>query len=281
MSDALAHPMTGQAFVSPVPPGTGWPDDPAVTSTPVAQDPDDVRRLAAEQRNLDEVDAAVSVCRACPRLVTWREAVARDKRASFAGEPYWGRPIAGWGSDEPAVLVIGRAPAANGGNRTGRIFTGDRSGDWLFSSLHRVGLARQATSVHAGDGQHLIATRMMAAVRCAPPANKPTPVERDSCAPWLDAELALVLPSVRAVVCLGSFGWEAALKALARAGVEVPRPRPRFGHHARVELETLTVLGSYHPSQQNTFTGKLTEPMLDAVLGEAASLAGVSKTDQV
>jgi uracil-DNA glycosylase family 4 len=208
--------------------------------------------------------------------VAWREQVARDKRASFADQPYWGRPIAGWGAAEPRVLVVGLAPAANGGNRTGRIFTGDRSGDWLFAALHRVGLATQPTSVHAGDGQRLLGTRMVAAVRCAPPANKPTPGERDTCAPWLQRELELVLPSVRAVVCLGSFGWAAALRALAQAGFTVPRPRPRFGHAAEVLLHraghSVTVLGCFHPSQQNTFTGKLTEPMIDAVLGRAAEL---------
>jgi uracil-DNA glycosylase family 4 len=275
---SLPHPVTGQLFVSPVPPGEGWPDDPAGHGARVAETPAVVRRLAAEAPDLGALDADVSVCRACPRLVAWREEVAREKRRSFADEPYWGRPISGWGASEPGVLVVGLAPAAHGGNRTGRIFTGDRSGDWLFASLHRVGLARQATSVHAGDGQQLIATRMAAAVRCAPPANKPTPAERDTCAPWLDAELAFVLPSVRAVVCLGSFGWDVALRALGRAGLDIPTPRPRFGHAARVELDTLTVLGCYHPSQQNTFTGKLTEPMLDAVLGEAARLAGIGST---
>jgi len=218
------------------------------------------------------------VCRACPRLVRWREGVAVEKRRSFENEPYWGRPIAGWGSAEPGVLVVGLAPAAHGGNRTGRIFTGDRSGDWLFASLHRVGLAAQATSTHAGDGQRLINTRMVAAVRCAPPDNKPTTDERDTCSPWLDAELALVLPTVRAAVCLGSFAWDALLRALPRLEITVPRPRPKFAHAASVELAhpgggPLVVLGSYHPSQQNTFTGRLTEPMLDDVLGQAAQLA--------
>jgi uracil-DNA glycosylase family 4 len=272
---SLPHPLTGKLFGSPVPPGEGWPDDPADPDADVAETSHDVRRLAAGARDLAMLDADVSVCRACPRLVAWREDVAVVKRRSFAGEPYWGRPISGWGANEPGVLVVGLAPAAHGGNRTGRIFTGDRSGDWLFASLHRVGLAAQPTSVHAGDGQQLIATRMAAAVRCAPPANKPTPDERDTCAPWLDAELAFVLPSLRAIVCLGSFGWDVALRALGRAGLAVPTPRPRFGHAARVELGALTVLGCYHPSQQNTFTGKLTAPMLDAVLGEAARLAGI------
>jgi len=267
------------AFASPVPPGSGWPGDPADHSTPVATTILEVSTLASSARSLAELDAEVSVCRACPRLVRWREDVAIEKRRSFADEPYWGRPIAGWGSAEPRVLIVGLAPAAHGGNRTGRIFTGDRSGDWLFASLHRVGLATQPTSTHAGDGQQLVNTRMLAAVRCAPPDNKPTTDERDTCSPWLDAELTLVLPSARAIVCLGSFAWDALLRALTRLDVAVPRPRPRFGHAASVELShpaggPLLVLGSYHPSQQNTFTGKLTESMLDLVLGRAADRVG-------
>jgi len=274
----LPHPVTGQLFPSPVPPGTGWPGDPSDGSTPVAATAKDVQSLAADA-SLDEVDARVSVCRACPRLVRWREEVAvTGKRASFADQPYWGRPIAGWGAAEPKVLIVGLAPAANGGNRTGRIFTGDRSGDWLFASLHRVGLASQGTSLHAGDGLSLVDARMVAAVRCAPPLNKPTVEERDTCAPWLHRELRLVVPSVRAVVCLGSFGWQAALRALTAVGYAVPRPRPRFGHGVEVVLPSsqgrpLTVIGCFHPSQQNTFTGKLTEPMIDAVLGRARALA--------
>ena len=273
----LPHPATGELFDSPVPPGTGWPDDPAAPDTPVARTPAQVRRLAADV-GLEELGARVSVCAACPRLVAWREGVARDKRASFAGEPYWGRPIAGWGAPDPRVLVVGLAPAANGGNRTGRIFTGDRSGDWLFASLHRVGLAAQETSVHAGDGQRLLGARMVATVRCAPPDNKPTIEERDTCAPWLLREVTLVQDSLRAVVCLGSYGWDAALRTFRTLGYDVPRPRPRFGHAAEAVLgapdgRQVVLLGSYHPSQQNTFTGKLTEPMLDAVLGRAAALA--------
>ena len=267
----LPHPLTGQLFTSPVPPGTGWPDDPADSDTPVAAEPEQVVALAAGAP-LPDLDARVSVCRACPRLVQWREDVAVGKRASFAGEPYWGRPIAGWGSAAPGVLIIGLAPAANGGNRTGRIFTGDRSGDWLFASLHRVGLARQATSLHAGDGQQLIDARMVATVRCAPPDNKPTVAERDACAPWLLREVELVAPSVRAVVCLGSYGWESALRTLRSLGYDVPRPKPRFGHGAEAVVGDKVLLGCYHPSQQNTFTGKLTEPMLDAVLGRARAL---------
>ncbi|MGZ6942180.1 MAG: uracil-DNA glycosylase [Oryzihumus sp.] len=275
----MPHPLTGQAFASPVPPGTGWPDDPADTTTPVARTADEVRRLAGEA-TLPEVDARVSVCRACERLVAWREDVAATKRASFADQPYWGRPIAGWGDERPGVVIVGLAPAANGGNRTGRIFTGDRSGDWLFASLHRVGLAARATSEHAGDGQRLVGARMVATVRCAPPDNRPTTQERDTCSPWLLRELALLAPYVRAVVCLGSFGWDAALRAYRALGYDVPRPKPRFGHGAEAVLTAgdggeVVVLGSYHPSQQNTFTGRLTEPMLDAVLGRAAELGRV------
>jgi uracil-DNA glycosylase family 4 len=245
-----------------------------------------VVRLAGSAHYLAGVDARVTVCRACPRLVDWRQRVAREKRRSFADQPYWGRPVAGFGADSPRLLIVGLAPAANGGNRTGRMFTGDRSGDWLYSALHRVGIAAQPTAAHAGDGQALRGTRMVATVKCAPPDNKPLPVERDTCAGWLDAELRLVLPTVRAVVCLGSYGWDAALRALARQRLEVPRPRPKFGHGVRTTVarpatadgdaaagDPIVVLGCYHPSQQNTFTGKLTEAMLDGVLAEAAKLA--------
>jgi uracil-DNA glycosylase family 4 len=274
----LPHPVTGQSFDSPVPPGAGWPEDPGHADTPVARTAGNVRRLSRTD-DLAELDARVSVCRACPRLVRWREDVALTKRASFADQPYWGRPIAGWGSPTPRILILGLAPAANGGNRTGRVFTGDSSGDWLFASLHRIGLAAQATSVHAGDGQALPDARMVATVRCAPPQNKPTPRERDTCAPWLLQELRLVRDSVRVVVCLGGYGWEAALKSLAAVGYDVPRPRPRFGHLAEVALDDrdrpVTVLGSYHPSQHNTFTGRLTPQMLDEVFLRARSLAGM------
>jgi len=260
-----------------VPPGTGWPEDPAAPDTPVAPDPPAVAELAASARDLKELTARQSVCRACPRLVEWREQVALERRKAYADEPYWGRPIHGWGADEPRVLIVGLAPAAHGGNRTGRIFTGDRSGDWLFASLHRVGLAALPTSIRAGDGQRLLGARMVAAVRCAPPLNKPTNDERDACRPWLDREVEFVLPHLRAVVCLGSFGWDAALATLAANGIAIPRPKPKFGHAVEVPLAgpagDLLLLGSFHPSQQNTFTGKLTEPMLDAVLGRAAALA--------
>ncbi len=249
------------------------PGEPAPRS---ARSAPGVRRSAAGA-TLPVLDARVSVCAACPRLVRWREQVAREKRAAYAGESYWGRPIAGWGDREPRVLIVGLAPAAHGANRTGRIFTGDRSGDWLFASLHRVGLANQPTSIHADDGLRLMGARLVAAVRCAPPQNQPTPEERDTCAPWIEREVSLLLPGVRAVVSLGGFGWDASLRALAAAGVSIPRPRPRFGHAVEVELSRpggapLSLIGCFHPSQQNTFTGRLTEPMLDAVLGRAASL---------
>jgi uracil-DNA glycosylase family 4 len=245
-------------------------------STPVARTPAAVRRLAA-RATIAELDAEVSVCRACPRLFRWREDVARDKRAAYLDQPYWGRPAPGWGSDTPSVLIVGLAPAAHGANRTGRVFTGDRSGDWLFASLHRVGLATQPTSVHAADGLELVDTRMVAAVRCAPPQNKPTTAERDTCAPWIDAEIALLADSVRVAVALGSFGWDAALRSFRALGWAVPRPRPRFGHGASAVIggprHDVLLLGCYHPSQQNTFTGTLTEEMLDDVLGRAARAA--------
>ncbi|WP_148614318.1 uracil-DNA glycosylase [Nocardioides rubriscoriae] len=232
--------------------------------------------MPARPADLPALDARIVACRRCPRLVRWREQVARDKRAAYAGETYWGRPVPGFGVATPQVLVVGLAPAAHGANRTGRMFTGDRSGDWLFASMHRVGMANQPTSVSADDGLALIGTRVVAAVRCAPPDNKPTTDEKARCATWLDAELALVAPSVRCVVALGSIGWDAALAACRRAGWDVPRPKPRFGHGAEAVLGAphgdVLLLGSYHPSQQNTFTGRLTEPMLDAVLGRAAAM---------
>ncbi|HEV2372056.1 MAG TPA: uracil-DNA glycosylase [Streptosporangiaceae bacterium] len=259
---------------SPVPPGTGWPGDPASATTVVAHDAAGVRTLAAAAGSLSELEARQSVCRACPRLVQWREDVARTKRASSRAERYWGRPVPGWGDDHPRVLVMGLAPAAHGGNRTGRVFTGDRSGDVLFASLHRCGLAAAPTSVTAGDGQRLISARVVAAVRCAPPANKPSVAERDTCAPWLAAEFAFVAPDVRAVVCLGAFAWQSAWRMLGSAGHVLPRPRPRFGHGAEVVLGRMLLLGCYHPSQQNTFTGRVTPAMLDDVFGRAVEWAG-------
>ncbi len=257
-------------------PGSGWPTDRADAQTPVATSAAAVRRLAASSATVHDVDARSSVCRACPRLVAWREQVARTKRASYADEDYWGRPVTGWGPQDAPVLVMGLAPAAHGGNRTGRVFTGDRSGDWLFAALHRAGLANQPASVSAYDDLALRHTRIVVPVRCAPPDNKPTTAERDACAPWLDRELALLLPHVRAVVTLGGFAWGQALRALAVQGVPVPRPLPRFGHGAEVALlGGPTLLGCFHVSQQNTFTGRLTEPMLDAVLARARAVAGL------
>jgi uracil-DNA glycosylase family 4 len=270
----LPHPAVGGAFTSPVTPGSGWPGDPADAATPVASAVDDVRRLAASAPDLGGLEARSSVCRACPRLVAWREEVAAAKRRSFATEPYWGRPMPGWGDPQASLLVIGLAPAAHGGNRTGRIFTGDRSGDWIFAALHRAGLAAQPHSLHAADGQRLIGTRIAAAVRCAPPGNAPTPAERDTCAPWLDRELELLEPTLRGVLALGAFAWAAALAAARRRGWQVPRPAPRFGHGAEVALprpsgDPVRLVGSYHVSQQNTFTGTLTEAMLDDAITAA------------
>jgi uracil-DNA glycosylase len=215
---------------------------------------------------LDELQRRITRCRKCPRLVEWRELVAREKRAAFRDEEYWGRPLPGFGDPRARVYVLGLAPAAHGGNRTGRVFTGDRSGDWLFGSLHRTGFANQPTSIHRDDGLRLEGAWIAAAVRCAPPANRPLPAERDNCLPYAAAELELIRPAV--IVCLGAFAWDAACRLL-----EV-RPKPRFGHGAEHEVaEGPVLLGTYHPSQQNTFTGKLTEPMLDAVFARARELA--------
>jgi uracil-DNA glycosylase len=222
---------------------------------------------------LAALEAEVVACRACPRLVAWREQVARERRAAYAGEEYWGRPIPGFGDPAARVLVFGLAPAAHGGNRTGRVFTGDRSGDWLFGSMYRTGFANQPESRHRDDGLALRGAWIAAAVRCAPPANRPTPAERDTCLPWSVRELAL-LPELRLIVCLGGFAWDAALRLRTAAGLPVPRPRPRFGHDVLFDDGSpLPLLGCFHPSQQNTFTGRLTEPMLDAVFARARAIA--------
>jgi uracil-DNA glycosylase family 4 len=223
-------------------------------------------------RELAALEARVVACRRCPRLVAWRERVAREKRAAFAGEEYWGRPVPGFGDSAARVFVLGLAPAAHGGNRTGRVFTGDRSGDWLFAALHRAGFANQPTSVRRDDGLRLRHCWIGAAVRCAPPANRPTPAERDNCLPYAARELEL-LGDVRVIVCLGAFAWDAALRLATLRGAPPPRPRPRFGHGAEAEVAGHLLLGCFHPSQQNTFTGKLTEAMLDDIFRRARHLA--------
>jgi uracil-DNA glycosylase len=222
-------------------------------------------------QGLAALEAEVVACRRCPRLVAWREEVARVKRAAYAGEEYWARPLPGFGDPRARLLVLGLAPAAHGGNRTGRIFTGDRSGDWLFAALWRAGFANQPESISRDDGLTLHDCWVTAAVRCAPPANRPLPAERDNCLPYLERELALI-ETVRVVLCLGGFAWDAAIRALSAGGDTIPRPRPRFAHGAVAEIGRLTLLGCYHPSQQNTFTGRLTEAMMDDVLATARKM---------
>lgn len=220
---------------------------------------------------LAELELEIESCRACPRLVAWREHIAEVKRAAFYADEYWGRPVAGFGDSHPQLLIIGLAPAAHGANRTGRVFTGDRSGDWLFAALHRAGFASQPESISRDDGQRLIGARVTAAVRCAPPENKPTTAERDQCAGFLAREVMLTKP--RVIMALGGFAWVATLRTLHQLGYPVPRPRPRFGHGTEVLIGDVTLLGCYHPSQQNTFTGRLTEVMLDDVLKTARATA--------
>jgi uracil-DNA glycosylase family 4 len=238
-------------------------------------------------RSLDELDRAVADCRACPRLVAWREQVALTKRSAYADWDYWGRPVPGFGPADAAMAIVGLAPAAHGGNRTGRMFTGDRSGDVLFAALHAVGLASQPTSTHRGDGLELYGVRITAPVHCAPPDNKPTPAERDTCRAWLATELQLLRPNLRSVLVLGAFGWQALLPVLAAAGWQLPRPRPVFGHGTIVNLQPLEgqspllLVGSYHVSQQNTFTGRLTPAMLREVLRVAAAGAGLEPKPEV
>jgi uracil-DNA glycosylase len=223
--------------------------------------PDSLARLTEE----------IVRCRRCPRLVEWRERTASDPPRRYKGHAYWGRPLPGFGDPDASIVLVGLAPAAHGGNRTGRMFTGDRSGDWLYAALHRAGLANQALSADRGDGLRLIGAYVTAVNRCPPPANKPTPAERDNCLPFLVRELAL-LEQARVIVTLGSYAWDGTLRALRGCGVELPRPKPRFGHGAEASAGPYTLLGCYHPSQQNTFTGKLTEAMLDAVFARAREL---------
>ncbi|MDX3093189.1 uracil-DNA glycosylase [Streptomyces sp. ME19-03-3] len=232
--------------------------------------------------DLAALDERLTGCRACPRLVAWREETARVRRRAYAGWEYWARPVPGFGPPDAALALVGLAPAAHGGNRTGRMFTGDRSGDVLFEALHAVGLASQPTSARRGDGLELYGVRVTAPVHCAPPDNKPTPQERHTCRPWLVRELELLRPTLRAVVVLGAFGWQALLPVLGGAGYRLPRPLPRFGHGVHVALAApaeaeppLHLYGCYHVSQQNTFTGRLTPTMLREVLAAAGRRAGL------
>ncbi len=230
--------------------------------------PDDT----ADATVLERLEARVTTCTRCPRLVEWREAAAAAPPRRYRGESYWARPLPGFGDPAARIAIVGLAPAAHGGNRTGRMFTGDRSGEWLYGALHRAGLANQATFERADDGLELTGAYLTAVVRCAPPANRPTPLERDNCLPYLAEELTL-LAGARVLVALGSFAWDGALRALVANGHQAPRPRPRFGHGAEAAVGPYTLLGSYHPSQQNTFTGKLTVEMLDAIFTRARRLA--------
>jgi uracil-DNA glycosylase family 4 len=222
--------------------------------------------------DLERLGEEIHACRRCPRLVEWREARAADPPRRYRGEAYWARPLDGFGDPEARLAIVGLAPAAHGANRTGRMFTGDRSGDWLYAALHRAGLASRPASDGREDGLRLSGAYVTAVVRCAPPANRPTPEERDNCLPYLERELAL-LEQCRAILALGAFAWDGALRALRGLGAETPRPKPRFGHEAEARIERWAMVGCYHPSQQNTFTGRLTEPMLDAAIARAWKLA--------
>jgi uracil-DNA glycosylase family 4 len=227
---------------------------------------------SGNEKALGDLAARISDCHRCPRLVAWREAVAADPPKRYQGQTYWARPLPGFGDPAARVVVVGLAPAAHGGNRTGRVFTGDRSADWLFAAMHRAGYANQAESVAVDDGLRLTDAWVNAIVRCAPPENKPTPIERDTCLPWLDEELRL-LPNARVFVALGAFAWDGLLRALRTLGYATPKPKPKFAHGAEAEVGPFALLGSYHVSQQNTFTGKLTEDMLDAIFTRARELS--------
>jgi len=246
-----------------------------VGDAPAADQP---ARAARAARDLTALGDAISACTACARLVVWREDQARIKVARFRDETYWARPVPGFGDERARILLVGLAPAAHGANRTGRVFTGDASGDFLWKVLHAVGLASQPTGRSAGDGLELHATRVVAAVRCAPPANKPTPAEQAACRPYLERELQL-LPNLRVIVPLGGIGWDGTLRALAAIGHAIQSPKPGFAHGAEAQVGPYTLLGTYHPSQQNTFTGRLTAPMMETVMARAASIAGVRGPD--
>lgn len=251
-----------------------------MTSTPThTPDPTTAPKRAHEAATIEELDALITTCRACPRLVAWREEVAAHPRASFAGQTYWGKAVPGFGPADARILVVGLAPAAHGANRTGRMFTGDRSGDFLFAGLHRAGMASSPHTVSADDGLTLTGVRITSPVHCAPPANKPTTGERDRCAPFLQRELELMAPTLKVAVVLGGFGWLALLASLERSGWVIGKPRPKFSHGALATVsrgtQQLSLLGCFHVSQQNTFTGRLTPAMLDGVIARAKLLAGL------
>ncbi len=256
-------------------PSTGVIPDPTSLANP---DADRVLLAARAARDLPALDAAISACDACPRLNAWREEQARVKVARFRDETYWARPVPGYGPASARILLVGLAPGAHGANRTGRVFTGDASGDFLWRALHATGLADRPVSRRAGDGLQLHGVRVAAAVRCAPPANRPTTDEQHACRPYLVREMAL-LRDLRVIVALGAIGWDATLRSLVATGHKVPSPRPRFGHGAEVVIGDHTLVGTYHPSQQNTFTGVLTPPMMEQVFARAAELAGVDRPD--
>jgi uracil-DNA glycosylase len=259
-------------------PGSGGQEPPA---PPTPQERGFPAVTAPQLNDVSRLDAVVVTCRACPRLVAWREEVGRVKRRAFLDWDYWARPVSGFGPPDAPLAIIGLAPAAHGGNRTGRIFTGDPSGDVLYPALHAVGLASQPTATHRGDGMELLSVRITVPVHCAPPANRPTTTERDTCRPWLARELQLLRPALRAIIVLGGFAWQALLPVLHAAGWQVPRPRPAFGHGAHVLLreahgdQQVHLLGCYHPSQRNIFTGRLTPAMLRDVLRRGAAIAGL------
>ena len=273
----LPHPRIATLFESPVAPGSGWPGDPASPDTPVAKCAEDAARIAAHCSEFEDLDATISVCRACPRLVKWREDIAVTKRAQWRDEPYWGRPVPSFGDPSARMVIIGLAPAAHGANRTGRMFTGDQSGDWLYRALYDANIASQAQSIDAADGLTLHDCHIIAPVHCAPPDNWPRPDEKRTCAIWFDDELAR-LTALRAVMCLGQIAWTSTLAAARRLGWQVPRPAPRFGHGTRTQLvrpdgSIIVVLGCYHVSRQNTNTGRLTRSMLDDAVNTLRDLA--------